>query len=1347
MRASEVGKYLLDGEAKGIWSFGKAGTKTAAIPDGFAAGILREIRISTSIPRSLFRFLANLQNSGRSVQSPHPIMSTRVAEIFKSACLALLPLACALPESALGQEKAKPVANFDSRTTAPAPPAISDAKAAAIATHRKSLAANLEKGIARLKANARGADITISSNTGSVEVVSAAEALTPAAPGRKGFAIVKDFIQANAALYGLSNADIAHLHFIGESVSQVSGLRMVRVEQRVRGHAVFQSETRFTIDRDGRIIRSVGQMVPQATATATESAPTVSARKALAVAMESVSLKVDPAQMTEGKPAADSGKVEVHANSSRIKGAVPSELVYFPIAPGVLVPAWSQVSFTDGDGDWYTLVDANAGTLLWRKNIRAHASTHQARFSVYVQADGTTPADNPAPLSPTTATPGSNTQPPGTARTTVDMLTAQNLTASPNGWIPDGGNTTTGNNCDCYLDRNGDNVTDPGGRPEGNLDAFSRNRDFLGAGYAYTPPPNGDPETGTALTDAQFQKGIVTQLFYLTNWYHDRLHALGFDAAAGNFEGADRVLAEAQDSAGIVADGSNRNNANFTTPPDGQSGKMQMYIFDGPAVDRDGSLDSEIVIHELTHGLSNRLIGNGSGLIWDVGGGMGEGWSDFYALSLLNNTNADNPNSSYSSGAYATYKLADPIVTDNYLYGIRRFPYSTNNAVNPLTWADVDDVTNNIGGGITPSPLNFNGNGGCEVHNIGEIWCNTLWEVRSRIIADPAIGNGNVPAGNNRMLQIVTDAMKMTPINPSFIDARDAIIAADAATNAATSELSIWQGFADRGLGYKAVAPYSRLFGYAAGHVSIGESFDTPYLDVESVAINDSIGNNNGAIDPNEPVKVTVKLKNPWRRESFGVASATATLTTSTAGLTITESSSTYPAIAALGSADGTQFQFHTPASATSGQTLNFTITVTSSLGAKAVPFTLRVGNPAANGAPITYTKAEALAIPDNAPRGVISTLTIADDYEIADLNLQIDSLTHRATGDLTALVRSPNGLGTDVITAVGGLVSGGGGRNFINTIIDDQAAGDLLSAPNSSQPFTGSWKPIFNVASWTSAGFPAVDPVGSLSRYNGLSTQGDWKLLVSDQGPSDTGKLNSWSLIVTPKAFTVIPFVDTTPPSVAITPTGTNSSTSPITFTLTFSEPVTGLTAGEVIVTGGIAGALSGSGAVYTIPVTASPGTVTCKVNGGVAQDGVLNNNTVSNTASVTLLTPLEAWRLLHFGTFSNTGSAANDADPDGDGNKNLFEYVAGLLPNDPASRFNIRVEPVTDQPTHKKIIFSPIIGGRAYVLKSSTTLTDSSWADLASFTSEDVSDVRTVTDLQASPEKQFYRMEVTAP
>lgn len=1048
--------------------------------------------------------------------------------------------------------KASAFPNMDIRVNPPVPQAaVSGVSAATVGKAKQSITASVVRAAAQMQGAMPGVEVKISPETGAVEMVSTTGALTAAAPQRSGYDIVKDYLAAHADVYGLTPADMENLHFIGESVSPGSGLRMVRAEQRVNGLPVFQSETRFIIDKQGQLIRTLGQMVPNATATASPLDHRIAAPAALVAAMATVGEELNVGTMTLANSNASGTKTEVVTNDPHISANVASQLVYFPLAPGVLVPAWSQVAMTEGDGDWYTLVDANSAQLLWRKNIRAHISAEDARFSVYVQADGKTPADSPSPLSPTNVTPGSGTQPTGIARTTVNMSAVQNLVASPNGWITDGGNTTTGNNTDAYLDTNSNNVADPGvldnnGRPVGNLDVNSKNRDFLGTGYAYDPPPlAGNPEAGTAITDVQLKRGVVTHLFYLTNWYHDQLYALGFDEASGNFQatnfsgmglGNDHVLAEAQDAATNGATGTNRNNANFATPPDGTSGRMQMYVFTGPTVDRDGSLDAEIVVHELTHGLSNRLIGNGSGLIWDVGGGMGEGWSDFYALSLLNNTNADDPNGNYATGGYATYKLAG--LTDNYLYGIRRFPYSTNNTVNPLTWADVDDVTNDLAGGIATSPINFNAGGGCEVHNSGEIWCLSLWEMRSRIIADPAGANGHVPTGNQTALQIVTDAMKMTPASPSFIDARDALFAADMAGNAGANEKWIWQGFADRGLGYKAVAPYSRLFGYLAGHVSIGESFEVPYLDVQSTTVDDTTGNNNGALDPNEPVRLGVTLLNPWRSAAMAVVGATATLTSSTPGVVIADNSATYGAIAPLGTAVGDTFQFTVPAAATAGQALDFTITVTSSLlGTKAVNFKLRVGTPAGNGTPITYTMASSQVITDNSARGVFQTQVITDDLEIADLDFRVDNMTHTFVGDASVLLRGPNGLGTDLISVIGGGVSGGGaGDNLINTLVDDAASGDFLLAPNSAAPFTGSWKPIFNLSTWTSFGFSAVDPVGVLSRYNGLSTKGNWTVLSSDQAAGDVGTLNSWSIIVTPKAFTVSAYG---PPEIEVSQAG----------------------------------------------------------------------------------------------------------------------------------------------------------------------------------------------------------------
>ncbi len=1063
--------------------------------------------------------------------------------------------------------KSKRFPNLDIRSTEPKTMAdIATANATNITKRLQDRNTAVNQGLARLKTFSRGAQAKASPITGAVEVLrSTTGALSGPSFGRSAQDIVRSFISANSDIYGLSSKEIAALKFSGESISGGSGMRMVKVEQIVNGLPIFQSETRFILDAQGRVFRSTGLLIPNPTTDSLDFDGLISAQAALGAAMYSVDIQTETEKATLTNANVDGTEVEVVANNPNIAGNVASKLVYFPLAPGILVPAWSQITFTNGSADWYTLVDASSGKVLWRKNIRANVSTHDARFRVYVQADGTTPADSPAPLSPTNATVGGNVQPAGISPTIVSMFTAMSALASPNGWIDDcpGGvctnaqTQTIGNNVHAYMDRVGgagagganqpdtaaSSVLDGEGKPMGNPDVNGRNRDFLGTTPRdfqtnYLPPPQGgNPESGQTPTGNgnngtlpvdQFRRGMITQLFYVANWYHDKTFLLGFDEAAGNFQqtnfsgmglGNDRVLAEGQDS-------TSTDNANFSTPPDGQSGRAQMYRFIGPTVDRDGSLDTEVLIHELTHGLSNRLVGNAAGLVWDPGAGMGEGWSDFYAMSLLNNTNADDPNGMYAQAAYTSYKLFGVTTfTDNYVYGSRRFPYSTNNSINPMTWADVDDYTNNLSGGIAPDPLGFNIGGASEVHNIGEIWALTLWEVRSRIIA---ANSNSVPTGNQIMLQLVTDALKMTPNNPTFTDARDALIDADCATNSCANEQSIWDGFADRGLGYGARVSTAYGFAPVASHQGIVESFTAPGLDVQNVAVDDSTGNNNGAIDPGEPVKITVTLANPWRSASKNVASATATLTTATAGVNITDGSSTYGAIPAQGSAAGDVFAFTVPLAASCGQSLKFTITSTSSLGVKAVDFQFRVGAPSGTGAPITYTRTPGapLAIQDNRPRGTIDSQTITDDFEIADLNFRVDSLPHTFPGDVTVGFKAPNGYGVDLVTFIGGAVAGGGdGDNITNMVIDNQAAGDILLATNAQAPYTGSWLPIANSPSWPVLGFGPQEPIGELNKMNGASTQGTWQVLASDQAAVDTGTLNSWSLIVTPRAFACTPF------------------------------------------------------------------------------------------------------------------------------------------------------------------------------------------------------------------------------
>lgn len=138
------------------------------------------------------------------------------------------------------------------------------------------------------------------------------------------------------------------------------------------------------------------------------------------------------------------------------------------------------------------------------------------------------------------------------------------------------------------------------------------------------------------------------------------------------------------------------------------------------------------------------------------------------------------------------------------------------------------------------------------------------------------------------------------------------------------------------------------------------------------------------------------------------------------------------------------------------------------------------------------------------------------------------------------------------------------------------------------------------------------------------------------------------------------------------------------------------------------------------------------------------------SASGTVSLLpvfTPREQWRLHHFDSHTNTGDAADDADPDGDGQNNDFEYAAGIVPTDSLSRFRVRVEAVPGQPTHKAIIYSPLVSGRTYTLHCTASLSEPAWSPLIGYSATDDGSECTIIDLDADEPERFYRVEIVKP
>lgn len=120
--------------------------------------------------------------------------------------------------------------------------------------------------------------------------------------------------------------------------------------------------------------------------------------------------------------------------------------------------------------------------------------------------------------------------------------------------------------------------------------------------------------------------------------------------------------------------------------------------------------------------------------------------------------------------------------------------------------------------------------------------------------------------------------------------------------------------------------------------------------------------------------------------------------------------------------------------------------------------------------------------------------------------------------------------------------------------------------------------------------------------------------------------------------------------------------------------------------------------------------------------------------------------WQVLHFGLPPNADSGPL-GDPDGDGQNNRFEFIAGVDPLDAASVFKLRIEKAPVPSNDMKLIFGPRLDDRIYrVWFRPNLVTPPLWDILGGATQIDVGDERVVTDPNALGTK-FYRIEVTKP
>lgn len=570
--------------------------------------------------------------------------------------------------------------------------------------------------------------------------------------------IAKRFVSENSPLFATSDAELRSARVSARETGGQGAFTRLALEQRANGIRVFDSEMLFVIDREGRLVSQSGGFLPGIERRAPAPTPRLSPVEALVRAAEACGAQLTSpvAAVRDDTPS----RARVVFASDEIDLRTEAAVVYYPVTRDEIRLAYQVLLYGAPTyiDSYLILVDAQTGELLLREALTYALSG--ARGRVFT-------GENPLVAQ----------------REMVSF--AGRPEASPGGWVT--GSTTEGNNTRVVF-----NADLSGGSPI----RANENDDF-----DFPLDLSGSP--------LQHSNASGANLFYWVNFAHDRFYSLGFDESSRNFQlsnldrgGAegDPVRAETLRGAALEPSETNqvvRNNAFFSATVDGTPPLLAMLMWslnvDGKTTLLDSSYDAGVIIHEYTHGVSTRLAGTDSttGLRSLQGAGMGEGWSDFFAMSFLD------------SGAEL---LAAPHVTGDWVTGqpergVRAYPYTTDFNLNPLTFGDIAYNT--------------------AVHAQGTVWCEILWELRQALV-----GRYGLEAGRLIAERLVVDGLKLIPLAPLFTDARDAIVLADQTTNGGANLDVIWGAFARRGLGASATTTLvTPLTGF---RITVDEAYDLP---------------------------------------------------------------------------------------------------------------------------------------------------------------------------------------------------------------------------------------------------------------------------------------------------------------------------------------------------------------------------------------------------------------------------------------------------------------------------------------------------------------------------------------
>jgi extracellular elastinolytic metalloproteinase len=586
--------------------------------------------------------------------------------------------------------------------------------------------------------------LQVAPRSGGVRAYGRLDGLLTEASTRPATDIALDFVHARPQIFGLDAADLSRLQLVRHY--SAGGIEQLRWAQSYAGITAIDTSLTANLTAAGQLVNVVGE--PRHDLALASVTPGIGASEAYAGAARSLA----------GRPASVERAAGGPDRATAFTGGGTAKLVIYEGGGPRL--GWRLTIPVDSAHVYDAVVDASTGVLQ-----RAHNLVESVTATISRNYPG-------APV--------------GGTRTSVDI----------DAFLAPGARRLIGPAAHTFTDA--DDVVQASGDPPpaaGEVTPVGGNFDF-----AITDPFDPDCSPLLCIWNPLAPSSWVpnraadaTQLHWFVSNYHEYLAttpAIGFTSAAGNFEGADRLIAQSMDganTAGGLPDIAHVNNANMTTLPDGTSPLMQMYLTNVGGHRTSTGLDPSVVYHEYTHGLVGRTIVDAAGAQAVSGaqsGAFNEGTADFYAMDYLVSQGLETDAPAVADVTLAKFAFGGA--------GLRTEPVDCGVVADPAV----------CGGGGTLHPGGYTYAdfaqvaGFPEVHADGEIWAQAMWQLRQVLVA--RLGDAT---GVDHVRRLLTNAMRLVPDNPSYLDLRNGLLQAAAASDPADAG-DVWSVFAERGMGY-----------------------------------------------------------------------------------------------------------------------------------------------------------------------------------------------------------------------------------------------------------------------------------------------------------------------------------------------------------------------------------------------------------------------------------------------------------------------------------------------------------------------------------------------------------------